>query len=32
MTGDSGVRFDRVGFAYPDAAAPVLHDITITIP
>lgn len=32
MTEDAGIRFDRVGFAYPDAAEAVLHDITLTVP
>lgn len=32
MTGSAGIRFDRVGFVYPDADVPVLHDITLAIP
>lgn len=32
MTDGAGISFNRVGFAYPDAAEAVLHDITLTVP
>lgn len=32
MIDTAGIRFDRVGFAYPDSATPVLREVTLEIP